>query len=170
MSEIGKRGDRNGSVHVAVCPERDADLLLMAHGELSTFTLLRTKVHMFLCSSCRARSNTFAGVSQSVALAIRTPLLPKWSPYNNSLPMNSRRLPWLVAALFLLSTLCMVTHLTASATSTAHPCASAQSRSALPIVGGCPLHSRAALRKYSRRASPKGLADPPRTWMIPGRT
>ena len=60
-------------------PERDADILMLAHGALSPLVSLRTRWHLMRCDSCRRRLRQFQLVSASMANEIRDPKMPRWS-------------------------------------------------------------------------------------------
>jgi len=145
MREVAQSMNIFRAAGTTACPAHDANLLLMAHGGLSLSVLLSTKAHLIRCNSCRARYATFAGISQSIALAIRTPFLQKWSPYRSSSVGNARHLLWLLSVLVLFGTTGIVAHFTAGASSSVDHCASVQSRSTLQPTGKCPLHSHKSL-------------------------
>src|SRR5579859_2628420 len=52
------------------CLERDQDLLLLVHGELSWPRHLLTRAHLCGCTLCRQRRAQFQWVSQALARAI----------------------------------------------------------------------------------------------------
>jgi len=51
------------------CSERDADLLLLAHGEGDLWRRLGTCTHLWRCASCRQRFRDFTAVSALLARA-----------------------------------------------------------------------------------------------------
>lgn len=77
------------------CEERDQDLLMMAHGELSWSARLRLTVHLLHCVNCRERYAQFVAVSSALARAIRDPA-PLSSPgRRNPLLPKGAGVPWL---------------------------------------------------------------------------
>ncbi len=60
-------------------PERDQDLLLLAHGALSPLQTALTRRHLAHCPDCRQRLNQFQATSHGLAGAIRGGQLPRWS-------------------------------------------------------------------------------------------
>jgi hypothetical protein len=56
------------------CANRDTDLLLLAHGELTLWQRLGVYLHLGQCSSCRERLRRFGAVSATLALATRPSL------------------------------------------------------------------------------------------------
>ena len=62
------------------CHERDADLLLLAHNELSAWQRRSVRAHLRRCPRCRARARELAGVSEAFAGAIRESGMAHWSP------------------------------------------------------------------------------------------
>ncbi|HZT43434.1 MAG TPA: zf-HC2 domain-containing protein [Chthonomonadaceae bacterium] len=68
------------------CTDRDQDLLLLAHGELSPLRRLRLLAHLRRCPRCRARQASLAGVSAALAGAIRPPGKGPWSPPSMAVP------------------------------------------------------------------------------------
>lgn len=53
------------------CTERDQDLLLLQHGELSSWNAFWVERHLRMCPHCQEKQNEFARTSQLVAGAIR---------------------------------------------------------------------------------------------------
>lgn len=140
MSEAEKGTNPDSSGILRACPGRDAEILLIAHGGLSLPAFVSTKAHLMVCAACRERHETFTGVSEHVAMAIRTPLLPKWTPYSRSFPGKMMRLPWITALLFLLSLVAIFVHHSAGAASKPNMCAHSQSKLVPQVTGKCPLH------------------------------
>ena len=58
-------------------PERDSDLLLLVHGELSPAKEIITRWHVAGCLECRQRMARFQSVSQTLGVAIRGRQLPR---------------------------------------------------------------------------------------------
>jgi len=52
------------------CQDRDADLLLLAHGELGFAARVRTRTHVERCPRCRKRIAEFGVVSAALASAL----------------------------------------------------------------------------------------------------
>lgn len=61
-------------------PEREQDLLLLAHDALSPWPTLRTRWHLTRCPDCRHRLAQMETASLGLAGVIRGPGLPRWSP------------------------------------------------------------------------------------------
>ena len=91
---------RPGTAH----PERDPDLLLLAHGALPPWKAALTRGHLARCGDCRRRLTQFQSVSSGFAGAIRGPASSRWSPPG---PSAFRPPLWLLAAM-LLTTLFLV--------------------------------------------------------------
>jgi anti-sigma factor RsiW len=53
------------------CPERDADLLMLAHGEGDVRTRLGTRTHLLRCAACRRRYQDFTTVSDILTRSTR---------------------------------------------------------------------------------------------------
>jgi anti-sigma factor RsiW len=62
------------------CQDREQDLLMLAHGELSLWRRLPLLAHLRRCASCRQRRERLADVSVMVAGAIRSAERPPWAP------------------------------------------------------------------------------------------
>ena len=56
------------------CGNRDSDLLLLAHGELTLWKCLGVYLHLGRCSVCRERLRQFGAVSATLSLATRPTL------------------------------------------------------------------------------------------------
>ena len=57
------------------CERADADLLMLALGELDRGAALRVQAHLLLCPSCRARRRRFEGLAATLAKGFRNPTL-----------------------------------------------------------------------------------------------
>ncbi|MGO8672886.1 MAG: anti-sigma factor family protein [Capsulimonadaceae bacterium] len=62
-----------------ICANRDQDILLLAHGELSVVRRLLVQIHLHGCPRCRERAMEFSAVSRRIAAAIRPADGPGWS-------------------------------------------------------------------------------------------
>ena len=60
-------------------PDRDPDLLLLAHGALPPLRAMQTRLHLRRCADCRHRFSDLRAASSALAAAVRGPGLPRWS-------------------------------------------------------------------------------------------
>ena len=58
-------------------PERDQDLLLLAHGALPPLKAALTRLHLICCLDCRRRRGHLQATSQALVVAIRGPQLSR---------------------------------------------------------------------------------------------
>ena len=61
-------------------PERDLDLLLLAHRALPPVPAVLTRLHLARCADCRRRLDDLRAASHALAAAVRDPGMPRWSP------------------------------------------------------------------------------------------
>lgn len=57
------------------CSHRDADLLMLAHGELDRISAFRVRAHVVVCPACRARLRRFEALAGLIAVSYRNPVL-----------------------------------------------------------------------------------------------
>ena len=60
-------------------PERDPDLLRLAHRGLPPVTAALTRLHLIRCADCRRRLGDLRTASYALAAAARGPEMPPWS-------------------------------------------------------------------------------------------
>ncbi len=60
-------------------PDRDEDLLLLAHGALPPLRAVQTRLHLCRCADCRRRFSDLRAASHALAAAVRGPRMPRWS-------------------------------------------------------------------------------------------
>jgi anti-sigma factor RsiW len=124
------------------CHERDPDLLLLMHGELSAPRQSQTEMHLRYCPRCQERHERFARISHLLAGSIGNRMQTFWSPPALRVAPRSPppRLPWpalltLLALVLVLAGVTVVTSMRTAAT----PHAGAFTRLQMPGVGsgGC---------------------------------
>ena len=57
------------------CSVPDADLLMLAHGELSRSQTFRLRLHLALCPGCRTRLRKYEALAGMLAKSFRNPVL-----------------------------------------------------------------------------------------------
>ena len=82
-------------------PERDQDLLLLAHGALPPPKAVLTRLHLARCPDCRRRLDQLQAASHGLAGAIRGPQLPRWS-FPTAGAVVGVATAWMLAAVVLL--------------------------------------------------------------------
>lgn len=85
-------------------PERDQDLLLLAHGALSPVRAALTRLHLARCPDCRQRLSSYRAVSDGMAGVIRGGQLPRWS-FPAAGAASGVAAAWILAAVVLLAVL-----------------------------------------------------------------
>jgi len=60
------------------CRDRDMDLTLLCHGELTGVRYLLTTLHLARCPRCQERKAEIADISQLIGRATRGPDMPPW--------------------------------------------------------------------------------------------
>ncbi|MCC7229803.1 MAG: hypothetical protein IT203_05375 [Fimbriimonadaceae bacterium] len=56
----------------------DQDLLMFAHGQLSSFRSLMVRLHAGRCPTCRSRLAKYSRLSMALSVALASPAGPKW--------------------------------------------------------------------------------------------
>ena len=78
-------------------PERDPDLLLLAHRALPPVSAALTRLHLIRCADCRHRLGALRAASHALAAAIHDPGLARWSP-PSPIPSGTAITAWTLLA------------------------------------------------------------------------
>lgn len=85
------------------CANRDADLLLLAHGELTFWQCLGVYLHLGRCSDCRQRLRRFGATSATLAMATRPTLALASEPTALMRPAIASIAVWLISIVFIIA-------------------------------------------------------------------